>query len=246
MTFLKSGNIFKPNRRPGEGHFPAEHKDVISLLGRKQPDPGGTPPAELHTSTGCQTQPNKVHQTRVQGRKTTISVWKVRGTQTRLFWNLKSALEQVTREDDQMYTDIPNNTSETERPKHLHTSLNSRRKLSLEWKVGFCWQWAGPTENTPLSCVLDIGQMKSLTAMSRRRRSHSSGSKCPFSGRMTGGRFRKAGRPCTSPKVVNSPSRGYLLRHWPRNEPVEEQTLHPPTWKTGNLWKNLTKREIFF
>lgn len=43
MTFLKSGNVFKPNRRPGEGHFPAEHEDVISLLGRKQPDPGGSP-----------------------------------------------------------------------------------------------------------------------------------------------------------------------------------------------------------
>ena len=59
---------------------------------------------------------------------------------------------------------------------------------------------------TPRSCVLDNGQMKSLTAMSRRRSSHSSGSKCPSRPweQWQEGHFRQAGRPRTSPAVATA------------------------------------------
>lgn len=237
------------NQTGGQGKvtFPQSMKMWFHFWGGNsliQEDPPGPPPTELQTSTGCQTQPKKVHQTRMARKKNYHQCMKsVTGMQTRLFWNLKSALEQVTREDDQTHIDIPNNTSEMEGPRHLYTSLNSRLKLSLEWKVGFCWQWAGP--HCPVSLTMDKWKAwlqwagdEALTALGQSvPQGLGNNDKRAISGKQ---------EDPAPPQQWQQPKPWLLVASLIQKRPNRGTNPPLPNWKTANLRKNLTRREKKF
>ena len=183
----------------------------------------------------------------MQGGKTTISVWKVwEGRRLdfsetwKALWNkwLGKTIRctqtyQVTpvkRRGQNIYTQVwiqganshwngrwvfADSGQHPQRISHCPVSLTADK-----WKAWL--RWAGDEDLTVMSQSAPQGLRKNDR-----------------------GPFQESRKTLHLPNSGNSPSRGYTLSHWPRNEPIEEQTLHSPTWKTGNPWKNLTRREMF-